>query len=943
MVETFLSDASGPVSRVQSATPRWLRTARALALGLATTVFAAVSAHATLTVSQGVSSGSIVVGERTRLTITLSNSSVQEDGAALTNTLPPELRLYNPSFPGYVAPASTCTGAILTPLPGGTDQFSATSLSIPAQSGVVNGSCTISFDITSVTAGTWINVIAANNLTPAAVSDAQQSVLVTALQNPTVSKAFVNSPLTQGLTTTATVTFSNPNSGVNIPLTTFTDNLPANLEVVGVIDNSCGGAGSSTPSSVTLTGGAIPAGSPGTCNLRFTVRGVLPLNTPSQAGVNSLPAGAVGNTRGLTSPLNNTNIAVNSPIALSKGFSVTPLTAGSNSRMTVRITNRSAAPLTGVGLSDVVGGAWPAEVLNAGSIGAGNLAACGAGATLSAGAGGPNGTGFVLAGAEIAANGGECVISFDVTSTTVGTWTNSLPAAAVTNAQGFTSPASAASLNVRNNALTVAKTISPNTVAPGDIATFAVAVTSFNIAPQTSVTFTDTLPAGMVYVDVSEGGVAPTISGGCTFSAPLPAPLVTAPTFGFDFPGAAPGGTTCVVRFTARVPANAAPNTVLTNGSFSAGNTGSGGTVTGSSGTVSLTAVNPLVVTKTFDGVTARQRFQGSPSVAQIVLTNNNFSPLSNVSFTDTLPSTPGQIRVADPANAVSTCGGTVTANPGGTSFSLSGGSLPARGATTPFAAGECSVRVNVVGGTVGVHSNTIPAYNGSNPDAAVQATGTVANQPNTPLFNLNATTATLQYLPALTVAKTFLTNPVQIGGTSRVRITLGNNGTGQLTGVRVTDPLAGTGLLIATPANASTTCAGPTVLNVPAGGDTADITGATLAGTSTCDFLFDVVTSTGTPSVNTLAPGAVSADGGVATTTSHQRHAEQNHQQLEPDQGVCSYHVAQSRHGVAPDHHHRQQQRQPVDRPRRDRQPACRHGAGRSAQCRHHLCWRHR
>lgn len=857
MVETFLSGVS---KRRAGATPApcgWRRAARALALGLVATVFAAASAHATLAVSQSVSSSSIVDGERSRLTINFSNDSVQVDGAQLVNTLPPELRLYDPSFPGYVAPATTCVGATLTPQPGSPDRFSATGFSIPPSVGSVNGVCSLSFDITSLTGGTWVNVIAPTDLTPHAVDEARQSLLVTALQNITVSKAFGNNPLTQGLSTTATVTLRNPNSAVAVPLTSFTDNLPSNLEAVAVIGNTCGGTASFTISSVTLTGGAIPAGSPGSCNLQFTVRGVLPLGTPSQAGLNSLPAGAVGNTRGLTSPANDSNITVNSPIALSKGFSVSPLTAGSDSLMTVRITNNSAAALTGVGLSDVVGTRWPAQVLNAAPIGAGNLAGCGASATLTAGAGGPNGSGFVLAGAEIAPNGGECFISFNVTSATVGTWTNSLPVASVTNAQGFTSPASAASLNVRNNALTVAKTISPNTVAPGDVATFAVAVTSFNITPQTSVSFTDTLPAGMVYVDTTQGGIAPTISGGCSFSAPLPAPLVAAPTFGFDFPGAAPGGTTCVVRFTARVPANAAPNTVLTNGSFGAGN----GTVSGTAGPVSLTAVNPLVVTKTFDGVNARQRFQGAPAVAQIVLTNNNFSALSNLSFSDTLPTEPGQIRVADPANAVSTCGGTVSANPGDASFTLSGGTLPARSASAPYTAGECSVRVNVVGGRVGVHSNTIPV-NG------VSATGTVANVSGTPLFNLNSSTATLEYLPALTVAKTFLTNPVQLGGSSRVRITLGNTGNGQLTGVRVTDPLTGTGLLIATPPDASTTCAGPTVLSVPAGGDSATLTGATLAGTSSCDFLFDVVTSTDTPSVNTLAPGAVSADGGVASTT---------------------------------------------------------------------------
>ncbi|MCW5654862.1 SdrD B-like domain-containing protein [Hydrogenophaga sp.] len=838
-------------------------TARTLAFAAA--LLAATSVHATLVVSQAVSASTIVVGERTRLTITVSNDSVQEDGVQLINNLPPQLRLYPASYPGYVAPVSTCAGAVVNAAPGagvgGVDVLSVTGMSIPAHSAGIDGSCTVSVDITSYNGGgTWNNVINATDLSPAAASPAQQSVLVNSILLPAVSKNLGGATLVQGQSRTATITFTNPNSGVNIPFTTFTDNLPSNLEVLGIVGNTCGSSTSFTPSSVTLSGGAIPAGAPGTCNLQFTIRGVLPPGAASAADANTIAAGDIGNTRGLTYPGANTNITVNSPINLSKGFSVTPLTAGADSLLTVRIGNTSTSPLTIVGLSDTVGAGWPAALRNSGPIGAANLNGCGPGATLVAGSDGGVDKGFVLSGAEVAV-GGECRIQFNVTSTTTGIHTNSLPLGAVTNAQGFTSPARPASIDVRDNALTVSKAISPTTVAPGDIATFAVSVTSFSIAPQTSVSFTDTLPAGMVYVDATQGGITPTITGGCSFSAPMPAPLVTAPSFSFDFPGAAAGGTTCVVRFTARVPDNASPSTLLTNQSFTAGN----GTVTGSAGAVSLTAVNPLVVTKTFDGVVARQRFQGTPSVVQIELTNNNFSVLSNLTFTDTLPAA---LRVANPANATTTCGGTVTANPGDDRFTLSGGSLPGRLATSPFSPGQCSVRVTVVGGTVGVHSNQIPAYNGSNAAQTVSATGTVANVPGSTIRNLNTTTSSLEYLPALTVAKTFLTNPVQVGGSSRVRITLGNTGSGQLTGVSATDPLAGTGLVVATPANASTTCAGPVSLNVPAGGTSAALTGATIAGGTSCDFLFDVLAQSSTPSVNTLGPGAVTADGGVASTT---------------------------------------------------------------------------
>ena len=852
---------------------RLVAAARTLLKAFACSFLFVAAAHATLVVSQSVSTSAIAVGERVRLTITISNSDVQVDGALLVNRFPPQLRLYDPSFPGYVPPASTCASSTITPGPGagtgGADLLTVAGFSVPANVGGVDGTCSIEVDITSYQGGsTWTNVINPTDLTPNAATVAQQSLLVNNILLPAVSKNLGGATLTQGQSRTATITFTNPNGSVNIPLTSFTDSLPDNLEVLGIVGNTCGSSTTFTASSVTLTGGAVPAGSPGSCNLQFTIRGVLPAGAASATGTNTIAAGDIGNTRGITYPGASTSITVNSPIVLNKGFSVSPLTAGTDSQLTVRIRNNSLAPLTGVGLSDIVGTGWPAAVRNSGAIGSGNLTACGAGAALLPGLDAGVEKGFVLANATIAA-GAECVISYPVRSDTPGFHTNNIPAGnvantqGVTNDQGFISPSRSATLEVRNNALTVSKAFAPTAVAPGNVVTLAVSVTSFSLAPQASVTFTDALPGGMVYVDATQDGQTPTITGGCTFSAPLPAPLTASPQFTFDIPSAAAGGTTCVVRFTARVPASATPGTSLTNPSFGAGN----GTVSGTAGAVSFAVVNPLVVTKTFDGVGARQLFQGSPSVAEIVLTNNNFSVLDNVAFTDTLPGTPGVLRVANPANAVSTCGGTVTANPGDTGFGLSGGSIPARSATSPFAAGVCSVRVNVVGGTVGVHSNTIPAFTGANAADTVNATGTIANVPGTAVRNLNTTTATLEYLPALTVAKTFLTNPVQIGGTSRARITLGNTGTGLLRNVSVTDPLTGTGLAVAPVPNASTTCAGPVVLGAVAGGDSATLGGAELAGGGSCDFLFDVTTTTGTPSVNTLPAGSVTASGGVANT----------------------------------------------------------------------------
>ena len=70
------------------------------------------------------------------------------------------------------------------------------------------------------------------------------------------------------------------------------------------------------------------------------------------------------------------------------------------------------------------------------------------------------------------------------------------------------------------------------------------------------------------------------------------------------------------------------------------------------------------------------------------------------------------------PDPSVGTCGGTITANPGATSFSFSGGNLPAANAS-------CSLTLYVVMNAPNELTNTIPigpatSINGaSNPDAA--------------------------------------------------------------------------------------------------------------------------------------------------------------------------------------------------------------------------------
>ena len=66
-------------------------------------------------------------------------------------------------------------------------------------------------------------------------------------------------------------------------------------------------------------------------------------------------------------------------------------------------------------------------------------------------------------------------------------------------------------------------------------------------------------------------------------------------------------------------------------------------------------------------------------------------------------------LHIASPANAASTCGGTIAAAAGSTSLGLNGGVIPARAGGGTGADGSCQVQVDVVG-AAGTYNNVATA-----------------------------------------------------------------------------------------------------------------------------------------------------------------------------------------------------------------------------------------
>jgi hypothetical protein len=86
----------------------------------------------------------------------------------------------------------------------------------------------------------------------------------------------------------------------------------------------------------------------------------------------------------------------------------------------------------------------------------------------------------------------------------------------------------------------------------------------------------------------------------------------------------------------------------------------------------------------------------GEVSTITFTFNNTDFAGHGDMSFIDNLPA---GLVVADTPNVVNGCGGTVTANPGATSISLSGGNQLTQNQ-------QCTIMVDVTSDTAGIYVN---------------------------------------------------------------------------------------------------------------------------------------------------------------------------------------------------------------------------------------------
>ena len=312
-----------------------------------------------------------------------------------------------------------------------------------------------------------------------------------------INKKFTPISIAAGGISVLSITIFNPNVFA-LTNASWTDNLVAvqpGLRVASPagINNSCGGNVSTTTTSITLTGGTVPAQSgstPGSCTVSVNVTSVT-----TGSLINTIPIGALSSTGGganisNTSPASATLNVTGSPApSVSKSFNPNTIWAGGTSRLTITIRNNlPSTSLTQASLTDNL----PANVFLANPVSP-TLAGCGGSATLAAVAGG---TTITLNNGSIAPSS-TCSITVTVTSNQQGSYTNTIPQNALGTAQGLTNPSPASDqINVQEIGLT--KRFLPSTFSAGVITTLIITLQNPTSSDYTGVAVTDNLPTPLI-------------------------------------------------------------------------------------------------------------------------------------------------------------------------------------------------------------------------------------------------------------------------------------------------------------------------------------------------------------------------------------------------------------------------------------------------------------
>ena len=682
-----------------------------------------------------------------------------------------------------VAPVPNITGtcAGASAVPSG-GGFAVTITALPA-----GGTCDIAFNIVGSNVGDTVistgTLTSSLGTTPAATA----TLNVTRAGEPNVQLAFSPASVAEGAASTLTVTLDNSANFVAASAGGFSSSLPANLRLATPANasGSCTGAGVSgsvtAPDAGTaLSVSGITVAAGGTCAYDFDI-------LAQAAGTDTVTVSNFASSLGTSGPGTASLTTSAAPLpSIAKVYAPSTITQGNVATLTYTLDNSGA-------LVDSTGGAFsetlPANVTVATPSNATTTCAAG---TVSVTAGG---TSVSALGLSIAA-GTTCEVSVDVTSDVTGSFTST--SAVLSTDAGDSATGATATLTVTAAPVPgFAKLYAPDTITQGETSVATYTLTSTAGIDATSVAFSDTLPTDVLVADPS--GAATTCGG-----------TLTAAGASIDLTGGTlAAGATCTV--TVNVTSAVIGSSTLATGDLTSS--------LGNSGTASAALAITAAPVPDLAGVFAPGTItQGE--IATLTYTIDNAAAslaAAALAFDVTLPT---GVTVADtPGNTTTCAGGTLALAAGGSTMSFAGGTVdPLASCTVSF-----DVRA-VTSGTQTVASGVLSSDLGTS--AAASADLIVTGAP----------------LPVFT--KSFADAAIGQGDVTTLTLTIDTTSTFiDATAVGFTDPLPA-GMTVASPPNASTTCAAGT-LTAGAGANTISFAGGTATAATTCDVIVDVTSST--------------------------------------------------------------------------------------------------
>ena len=785
-----------------------------------------------LTGSKSFSPSTIPVGGTSRLTINIRAPADVEklNHVTVQDALPAGLAVASsPSMQ-----ISNCGTPTFSPLAGDT--------SLSFSNGTIQGNTTCTFSVMVVAAGTgsFTNVISPTNITDDEGRDISGTLSDTLIVSGLlVTKAFYPTAVNQGNISTLTIQLTNNNYD-QLNAVNFTDLLPSGLVVAddgstrkyvntcgGTLTNSSGSPLGTNDTSIKLNNGTIPAqvGSvPGTCTINVDVKA-------NKIGdkTNTIGAGKV------TGTLQTSHVTITNPngtsatlhvldlsITINKNFSPVSVTGGGTSTLSVYLENPNNYPLVGIGFTDNLPqdgtGTSGMHIATAANTSTGS---CGGTITAT-----PGTNLFTFAGGYLDVNS-HCTLTVDVVMDHDGNMTNTIGIGDVTSSNGASNPyAGVATLYNSPGAYVVKKFW--NIDASAHTANMTITVTNKYTYQITGIKLTDSLPTGMTLTsaDTSQcNGTVTTTTSSLSLTG-----------------GSLAANASCDVVASVQTGTAGSFENCIDDGAMTIDQKDSSGNAITNHGkacdTLTTTdAVLPPTVTKSFSPSSIPL---GSSSDLSISISNPNAVALSNVAFSDTLPS--GLTLTSIPNSTQ--CGGSVSWDSTSGILALSGGALAAKG--------SCTVVASVTGASSIVYPNSV---------TVTASSGTS-----------NISTASLTVVAPPQITKVFNSGSILANGTSTLTFDILNplSNSAALTGVGFVDSLPDGVKVAATPASSISTDCGSASFIPAANATTLTLSGAAIDVGKTCEVKVDVTATNGGTYVNTtqVVTSTNGGNGNKATAT---------------------------------------------------------------------------